>query len=910
MTLLLSAADLLARRTVARGALAPLADGLRRELEPLIATRHDVPAEKAWLTRAGGRCEHDGSLLLYDPLDARHRCGQCGREYHGSEHDRFRLYWHHLWLAERAVHGALLGLLLGDDACTALAHDLLDAYATRYLEYPNRDNVLGPSRPFFSTYLESIWLLQLTVALDLLESGPSATSTRALGARVRERLIAPSAELISSYDEGMSNRQVWNNAALMAAGRLLGDERLVDRAVHGQSGLHAHLGDALLADGSWYEGENYHLFAHRGLWYGVRLAECTGHRLPAALGARFLDGFAAPFRTVLPDLTYPSRRDSPYAVSVRQPRFAESCELGLARGDDERLVGMLARLYDPTVPRGYTGRDASSADVERNLPASGLGRADLSWRALLLARETLPPLEPVPLGSDLLPAQGFAILRRHEGALFAALDYGHSGGGHGHPDRLNLLLVDGETRWFDDPGTGSYVDRSLHWYRSTLAHHAPLVDGRSQPRAHGCLVAFEDGERAGWISAEAELAPGLRVRRSLIVLDDYLIDRLEWDGAQPHEIALPVHGADLVDEDGRQLARASAPIAGGDGLEDGFSFLQDAARIDTGPATVVRALATAPGAAGQPSLLHGWIRAERGTTWWSATAPDVPNRPGRAPLLLARQRGRQGRITAVWSWHDAIAEVDMGDETLHVLRRDGRRDAHALVAEGWRIGVESGGERAVETLGGFVPASSIASRDEERAAEPRPPIALPAAFALGEEQYRRSEQSWREAGAPSAHVELSVVDRRTLRVSVRVEPSQRLFVNRDAVNSLDNEPAAINGDGVQLYVQCGDMTGGWLMVPRAGEQGVEVQFIAGWDHGLSADATWQPTGRGYVLEARVPLPAAGAIVSLDVLVNETAPGRERRRGQLVLSGAHGEFVYLRGDRHDARRLVHFILPDA
>jgi hypothetical protein len=42
----------------------------------------------------------------------------------------------------------------------------------------------------------------------------------------------------------------------------------------------------------------------------------------------------------------------------------------------------------------------------------------------------------------------------------------------------------------------------------------------------------------------------------------------------------------------------------------------------------------------------------------------------------------------------------------------------------------------------------------------------------------------------------------------------------------------------------------------------------------------------------------------DLIVNETAPGRERRRGQLVLSGARGEFVYLQGDRHDPERFVH------
>ena len=45
-----------------------------------------------------------------------------------------------------------------------LARDILDAYSEAYANYPNRDNVLGPTRVFFSTYLESVWLLQLCVA--------------------------------------------------------------------------------------------------------------------------------------------------------------------------------------------------------------------------------------------------------------------------------------------------------------------------------------------------------------------------------------------------------------------------------------------------------------------------------------------------------------------------------------------------------------------------------------------------------------------------------------------------------------------------------------------------------------------------------------------------------------------------
>ena len=37
-----------------------------------------------------------------------------------------------------------------------------------YADFPNRDNVLGPSRLFFSTYLESIWLTNYLGAAWLL----------------------------------------------------------------------------------------------------------------------------------------------------------------------------------------------------------------------------------------------------------------------------------------------------------------------------------------------------------------------------------------------------------------------------------------------------------------------------------------------------------------------------------------------------------------------------------------------------------------------------------------------------------------------------------------------------------------------------------------------------------------------
>jgi len=50
------------------------------------------------------------------------------------------------------------------------------------------------------------------------------------------------------------------------------------------------------------------------------MAESNGAELPAELIGRFQTGFATPFLTALPDFTLPSRRDSQYAISLRQWR--------------------------------------------------------------------------------------------------------------------------------------------------------------------------------------------------------------------------------------------------------------------------------------------------------------------------------------------------------------------------------------------------------------------------------------------------------------------------------------------------------------------------------------------------------------------------------------------------------------
>ena len=898
MSLLVSDTALAVRRAAAAGPLASLARSLAADLEPLVSRDVYFPTEKALLSREGGRCPRDGVLLEFDPFEPHaHRCAVCREVFRGELHDRFWIYWYQLWLAERAVHAAVLGRLGVDARFADLAARILGGYCDCYASYPNVDNVLGPTRLFFSTYLESIWLLQICIAADLL------TGANDLVERVRDRIVAPSREIIASYDEDGSNRQVWNDAALLAAARMLGDTRAAERVVFGPSGVAWQLQSGLLADGTWYEGENYHLFAHRGLWYGVTLAEQAGMEIPRPAAVRFERGFSTPFLTALPDFTLPSRRDSQYRISLRQWRIAEHCELGLARRADPTLVGALHRLYHDHVPRGETGRRTSSADVERNSAPSSLTRADLSWRALLCARLELPPLMSVPPQSALLESQGIAVFRRNKGRTYVALDYGHSGGGHGHPDRLNVLLANDDTRWLDDPGTGSYVDPTLHWYRSTLAHGAPLVNGASQARVDGTLTAYEEGEAAGWIEATVDdIAPGARATRTLVVTPDYVLDELTVSTESDAIIDLPLH-ADVT-LDASVGAFVAGTLDGGAGLEDGFNFVRDAARQFIEADATVHGVATV----GRETL-DLWARSDADTDWWRVRAPGPPgSTPSEAYFRVLRTRGRTVRHRTVMAWSPGVTDAEIGD-TVRITLSDGAVHTHCRTDGGWRVDL-SGSARGTIELGGRVRAATTtpASLERQRPTPGRRPLSLrrnvPRTIELGERHYRRSESSWIGAGAPAAVITLRASDR-ALHLTVLVERSERTFKPRDAVNRYDNEHPDINGDGVQLHIQSASVLTGWMLIPETESGDVRVRVIGAPADVVQPRATWGPTPTGYQMDIELaPIPEA-----FDLIVNEMPAERERRRGQLVLSGGDGEFVYLRGDRHDAGRFVTLRIDD-
>src|SRR5262249_20762377 len=128
------------------------------------------------------------------------------------------------------------------------------------------------------------------------------------------------ANLIGEFDEGLSNRQAWHNAALAAIAVWFEDEELATRIVEGPTGIVAQMLRGFGEDGMWYEGENYHLFALRGQLLALGWASAAGADLLAnpSLATRLAAALRAPAVTALPDLTFPARKDSRFGVSLAQ----------------------------------------------------------------------------------------------------------------------------------------------------------------------------------------------------------------------------------------------------------------------------------------------------------------------------------------------------------------------------------------------------------------------------------------------------------------------------------------------------------------------------------------------------------------------------------------------------------------
>jgi hypothetical protein len=496
----------------------------------------------------------------------------------------------------------------------------------------------------------------------------------------------------------------------------------------------------------------------------------------------------------------------------------------------------------------------------------------------------------------LLEGQGLAILRR--GGRYASLECGRFGGGHGHPDRLHLTLFDDGQGWLLDPGTGSYVSPDLVWYRSTLAHNAPRLDGRSQPPGDAECEAFD--EQAGWSWTRGRYG---EVTRTLVA-GDYLLDVVELSAAEERTLELPWHPdgeVDVVTAGGWRAEPTTEP------------FLDDLERFEGSSADGV--VLRARGGDGATLTLHLRFEGEL----LRASAPDRPGRSGTARFYLVRTRGRAARLVAALESTRGSARlrgVKLAGTVIEV-ETTGGTDRHLAMQDGWEITRQEGAIRLAGLRRSVAPVRRLIDLDRPiRTAASAPHVARPPSLDAGldgfdasepisldyDDQYRRSEEAYAGPEDFSATV-LANWDGDGLYLGIDVVKPDVIVRPDDAPPlRLDNEPDDIHADGVQIYLrlEADGPVYGFLAVPSDRDGRVRVRPAAETAGNADmVDGRWQQTDTGYSMALRLSPPGwnprSGDVLGFDVLVNEMRPDRFRRAGQLVWSGGGG-WVYLRGDR--------------
>jgi hypothetical protein len=508
-------------------------------------------------------------------------------------------------VAHRAIGGRLFTVALayafsGERRYAEWTRDGLLAYADLY---PGLTISRGGKNRLFtqSSLYESTWVVAVVQAYDLVAGSGVFTSEQAR--HVEDDLLRRSVACFKIEDFERDERirdlhfrcynfQAWHIAAVGLVGLAVKDPELVDWAVNSPYGLRHLIAHDINDDGVfWERSQSYQDFVLRALLpfteamlhCGVDLYQMnvptdrsrdedshyvtdTSDR-PKSLRMMFESLYYMTF----PDLSYPALGDS-----NRGPLRANAISLvGAARYRDQKLAWLLSR-----------NRPEARADATARQPQFGA-----EWHWLVYDQ---PPDSPssFPIqegrfantgeyrnGCSLFPSTGVAILREASGdytsqpdSTAVSLSYGPHGGGHGHSDKLNIVLYAQGRQWIPDFGSMPYGSRwKAEWTAQTVSHNTVVVDGISQKptvarnvewpndsaadRVLGVLERFDASSKSA--SAYCDTAyEGIRLRRALRLTGGSVVDAFTVTDRKGAE-----HQYDYVLHIDGQLENSSVPLA-------------------------------------------------------------------------------------------------------------------------------------------------------------------------------------------------------------------------------------------------------------------------------------------------------------------------------------------------------------
>jgi len=452
-------------------------------------------------------------------------------------------------LADQARDLALCYLLTEKSEYRDATVKILMEYGENYAKYPLEGTYDG--RLLNQTLNESGWLIDFAWAYDMMYQELSEEQRQ----KIEEDVLHNAADVISRYKRGLSNWQVWHNAAIGMVGLVTKNQALLERVINDPAhGFKYQISNGIRKDGLWWEESNsYHQYTLEPFTYFAEAAYNSNldmYTYESEDGLSLKTMYDALLNYIFADMTRPAVGNTSLYSPLKSGLLYE---IAYKHYKDPNYAWLIQQTIGKD--RGEKVLEPYWAFIfaETELP-------DVTYK---IASDVFAPDGKNIMGSTLYEDSGMAILRNHEPegkATNVSMTWSPYGttNGHQHADMLSLMLYgNGETLLTEAGSLGYSNPNHISWAKQTLAHNTLVVDETSQyPQgdstglwdsdsgkpSSGVLKNIHIGPVLKTITAESDnVYDDVHLERTLVMIDNYVLDWFRVNSDTEHIYDLPYH---------------------------------------------------------------------------------------------------------------------------------------------------------------------------------------------------------------------------------------------------------------------------------------------------------------------------------------------------------------------------------
>lgn len=443
-----------------------------------------------------------------------------------------------------------------DERYARYVKELLLQYAAVYNtwgRHPKRKQEPG-GKIFWQNLNDCVWQVYMIQAYDCVYNAIPASDRKKIEDDLFASVVKELSVVNGSIFNKVHNHGTWSVAAVGMTGYVTGKKEWVQQSLHGtklddKGGFLAQLNQLFSPDGYYAEGPYYQRYA---ILPFMLFAKAIHQYEPEFKIYDFRNGLLKKAVNTALQCTYTNKVFFPLNDAIKDKTY-----------ETEEMVYAVDIAYSDM----QAGDDL--LDIAQQQERVIISDAGLAVAKAIAAGKTKPfAYKPqwINDGAD-GKGGGIGILRSgpNSNQLCVVMKAGTQGMGHGHFDRLNLLVYDNNGEVFSDYGAvrflnvetkngGNYTKENDTWGKQTVAHNTIVVDEKSHFNNNEklgeeftpSLVNFTVNNRYQVVSAEEKNAyksTGLWRTAILFTPDNeeqaILIDVFSVNSQQPHQYDLP-----------------------------------------------------------------------------------------------------------------------------------------------------------------------------------------------------------------------------------------------------------------------------------------------------------------------------------------------------------------------------------